>query len=755
VDSFIPEILARVRERRAAVVVAAPGAGKTTRIPPALAVDGPVILLQPRRLAARSIARRIANERSWTLGREVGWHVRFDRNFSPQTRLLVATEGILTARLQQDPLLSDFRTIVIDEFHERSMHADLGIALAKQAWRARDDLRIVVMSATLDAQQVSTYLGDAPVFDVPGRLFPLDIAYRPGGTIADGVAEVLTASAGQVLCFLPGAADVRRAAGDVRATSDVEVLELHGSMSADEQDRAIQPSNLRRVIVATNIAETSLTVPGVSAVVDSGVHKIARYDAERALDTLEITRISRDSAEQRAGRAGRLGDGVVRRLWSDADRLRSHREPEVHRIDLSGPTLDILSWGGDPSSFEWFEPPDRERRETALQLLGMLGAVEGGVLTVTGRAMSKLPVHPRLARILVEAGGSKEAAIACAILADRQFFPMHPPTTTCDLLDAVDRERELPEHVRRIARELQRIAPAGQRHDLRRALFAGYPDRLAQRRKAGEPRVLMARGHGAVIGIESGVRDAEYLVALDVHTRRDQSEARIRMASAVEKEWLQATTVEVVQDVDAAGRPRQLEREKYGAIVLRERHVKIDAAEGSALIAAAFLAQPLSEQHERLLRRLRFAGVDVNVRLLAEQAANVTTRVSDIDLEQALDWATKQALERNAPDRFHAPSGRTHALDYDEDRGVSLSIKLQELFGLAETPAIGPRRVPLKLHLLAPNGRPVQTTTDLKSFWDRTYPEVRKELRGRYPKHPWPEDPWSARPTARTRRRTS
>ena len=755
IDSYVPDIVATVRERRAAVIVAAPGAGKTTRVPPALAIDGRVILLQPRRVAARSIARRIADERGWTLGQEVGWHVRFDRNFSPQTRLLVATEGILTARLQQDPLLSDFRTIVIDEFHERSIHADLGIALAKQAWRARDDLRIVVMSATLDAQQVATYLGDAPVFDVPGRLFPLDVGYRPGGTIAGGVAEVLTASAGQVLCFLPGAADVRRAADDVRATSDVEVLELHGSMSANEQDRAIQPANLRRVIVATNIAETSLTVPGVSAVVDSGVHKIARYDAERALDTLEITRISRDSAEQRAGRAGRLGAGVVRRLWSDADRLRSHREPEVHRIDLSGPTLDILSWGGDPSSFEWFEPPDHERLETALQLLRTLGAVEGGALTVTGQAMSKLPVHPRLARILVEAGGSKEAAIACAILSDRQFFPTHPPTTTCDLLDALDRARELPEHVRRTARELQRIAPAGQGSDLRRALFAGYPDRLAQRRKAGEPRALLASGHGAVIGAESGVRDAEYLVALDVHTRRDQSEARIRMASAVEKDWLQATAVEVVQDVDAAGRPRQLEREKYGAIVLRERHVKIRAAEGSALIADAFLAQPLSEQHERLLRRLRFAGVDVNVRLLAEQAANVTTRVSDIDLEQALDWATKQALERNAPGRFHAPSGRTHPLDYDKDGGVSLSIKLQELFGLAETPAIGPRRVPLKLHLLAPNGRPVQTTTDLKSFWDRTYPEVRKELRGRYPKHPWPEDPWSARPTARTTRRTS
>jgi ATP-dependent helicase HrpB len=290
---------------------------------------------------------------------------------------------------------------------------------------------------------------------------------------------------------------------------------------------------------------------------------------------------------------------------------------------------------------------------------------------------------------------------------------------------------------------------------LRRALFAGYADRVAQRRKAGEPRVLLASGHGAVVGPESGVRDAEYLVALDVQggRRGEQSEARIRLASAVEKEWLQPTAVERAHDLDSAGKSRCYEREKYGAIVLRERQVKVDAAEAAALVAEAFLTQPLSADHERLLRRLRFAGVAFDLRDLVERAAAATTKVTDLDLEQALEWKIRQQLDHDAPDRFLAPSGRTHRIEYDPDGGVSVSIKLQELFGLAESPAIGRRRVPLKLYLLAPNGRPVQTTTDLRSFWDRTYPEVRKELRGRYPKNPWPEDPWRATPTARTHRR--
>ena len=762
IDAAVPEIIARVRERRAAVVVAAPGAGKTTRIPPALTVDGPVILLQPRRVAARSIARRIAEERRWTLGGEVGWHVKFDRNFSKNTRLLVATEGILTARLQQDPLLSDFRTIIIDEFHERSIHADLGIALARQAWRARDDLRIVVMSATLDAAQVAAYLGGAPTFEIPGRLHPLDVAYRPGISVAAAVSEVLAATTGQVLCFLPGAREVTRATEETQGRHrDVEVVPLYGSLSADEQDRAIAPSERRRVIVATDIAETSLTVPGVTAVVDSGVHKIARYDPARAVDTLETVRISRDSAEQRAGRAGRLGPGVVRRLWSEADRLRPHREAEIRRIDLSGPALDILSWGGDPRSFEWFEAPEPAALDAALDLLGMLGAIAGATLTDVGRAMSTLPAHPRLARILVEARGSREAAIACAALSDRQFLPLHPASTTCDLLAAVDRERELPPHIQRTARELQRVAWAALKGlttsnaDLRRALFVGYPDRVAQRRKAGEPRVLLASGHGGVVGSESGVRDAEYLVALDVQAGRrgEQSEARIRLASAVDKSWLKPTEVTIEQSIDAGGKARAVEREKYGAIVVRERPVTMDSAESAVMLAEAFLEAPLPPAQERLVRRLRFAAIPFDLRALAHGAAGMTSRVSEMDLERALDWQVKQELEREAPDRFLAPSGRTHLVEYEADGVVSASVKLQELFGLTETPRFGKRGVPLKLYLLAPNGRPVQTTTDLRSFWDRTYPKVRKELRGRYPKHPWPEDPWNAPPTSRTTRR--
>src|SRR5262245_28351345 len=301
------------------------------------------------------MARRVADERGWTLGREVGWHVRFERKFAADTRVLFATEGILTARLQQDPLLGGFRTIVLDEFHERSIHADLGLALARQAWRARDDLRIVVMSATLDTSRVAAFLDDAAVVDVPGRVHPIDIAYRPGRSIAAVAGEVIRETSGSVLCFLPGAPEINRAAGDVRHAvgGAADVLPLHGSLPSDEQDRAIAAGDRRRVILATNIAETSLTVPGVTAVVDSGLHKIARFDPDRGIDSLELERISAQSAQQRAGRAGRLAPGIVRRLWDQTDRLRPETEAEVHRVDLSEAVLDVLAWGGNPLTFEW------------------------------------------------------------------------------------------------------------------------------------------------------------------------------------------------------------------------------------------------------------------------------------------------------------------------------------------------------------------------------------------------------------------
>jgi ATP-dependent helicase HrpB len=759
IDPHIAEILGRVRERRAVVVTAAPGAGKTTRVAPALAVDGPVILLQPRRVAARSIARRIAEERGWTLGQEVGWHVRFERRFGAATRVLLATEGILTARLQSDPLLSDFRTVILDEFHERSIHADLGIALAKQAWLARQDLRIVVMSATMDAAPVAAYLEDCPIVDVPGRMHPLARVYRPGVTVGPAVAEALAGTSGQVLCFLPGAPEIRRASGEVRAAAGppVEVIELHGSMESAAQDAALSESRGRRVILATNIAETSLTVPGVSAVVDTGQHKVARYDPDRAIDSLETERISADSAEQRAGRAARQGPGLAIRLWAESDRLRPHREADIHRIDLSGPILDVIAWGGDPRAMDWFDAPAPDAIAAAIELLTRLGAIESGRLAPAGRAMQRLPLHPRLARILIAAGGARPAALACALLSERHFLPPRLDTTTSDLLSAI--ESELPPHVTRVAGELARAFESPPRllddEAFRRAILAGFPDRVAKRRSPGSPRVLLASGHGAVVAPESGVREAEFLVALDVQAGRrgEGSEARIRMASAVEREWLTPTAnrVEHAFDHESAS-VRATAREYYGEIVLAEHPVKPGPSLAAGLLAEAFLQRPLGAGDEQLVRRLRFARLDVDLRELATTAAQGRRLLADVDLAQALPWNVRTELDRLAPAQIVVPSGRSHRLEYEADGTVSASVKLQELFGLADTPVVGPGREPVLLRLLAPSGRPVQMTRDLRSFWERTYPEVRKELRGRYPKHPWPDDPWNATPTARTTR---
>jgi ATP-dependent helicase HrpB len=773
ISPWIPEILARVRERRAIVVTAAPGTGKTTQVPPALAADGPVILLQPRRVAARSIAARIAAEQGWTLGREVGWHVRFERRFTRDSRLIVATEGILTARLQQDPLLSTFRTIVLDEFHERSIHADLGIALARQAWLARDDLRVVVMSATLDAMRVAAWLGDCPVVAVPGESSPLQILYRPDGTVASGVAEALAATSGQVLCFLAGAPEIARALPEVtRASPGVDVVSLHGALPASEQDAAIAATNRRRVILSTNIAETSLTVPGVRAVVDSGLHKVARYDPDRAIDSLETQRIATDSADQRAGRAARLGPGVALRLWDQSIRLQPHREPDIHRIDLSGPLLDIFAWGGDPRTFEWFERPTDEAIAAGIELLEQLGAVAKGQMTQTGARMHALPLHPRLARLLLEANGAWPAALACALLSERHFVPRQAAASSSDLLSAVDRESDLPAHVLQTAQVLQR-AIGNERKPLslderafRRAVFHGYPDRVGRRRHPGSPRVLLASGHGAVLSAESGVRDGDFVAAIDVRAAPrgeggpghrslgEGGEAKIRMASLVEREWLRPSRTETTHEFDReAGRVRAFRRDYYGAIVLAEHHLTPDPETAAAVLRDAYVERGWTAADEQLARRFRFAGLPLDITTLLARATEGRTELAQVSLAAHLTWDEQQRLDRAAPPRLGVPSGRTHALEYHADGTLSASVKLQELFGLAETPRIGPRQEPVLLLLLAPNARPVQTTRDLRSFWERTYPEVRKELRGRYPRHPWPEDPWSATATARTQKR--
>lgn len=750
-------------------------------MPPALIDDnqgnvGPLILLQPRRVAARTIAQRIAAERGWQVGEEIGWQIRLERRFGRRTQLLVATEGVLTARLQQDPLLSSFRTIVLDEFHERSIHADLAIALAKQAWLARDDLRIVVMSATLDSGAVSAFLNGCPVIDVPGRLYPLDVGYAPGATMSDAVAEAMRVSGGDVLCFLPGAFEIRRAIDELRArgvASDADVLPLHGSLDADAQDAALRPvrpaaGTRRRVIVATNIAETSVTVPGVAGVVDSGLHKVARYDPDRGIDSLAVERITADAAEQRAGRAARTGPGVVRRLWDARDRLRPHREPEISRIDLSSTALDVIGWGGDPRRFEWFEAPSPEAIDAALALLARLGAVDSGVLTETGRAMQRLPLHPRLARMLVAANGAAQMARACALLAERHLVPPRTATTASDLLSALDRWSDVPRHVQQVAREIEGLAARrdvasdiGRADrlsdpDFLRAVLSGYPDRVAQRREPQSARLRLASGAGALVAPQSGVTGGEFLVALDVHasSRQDDPDARVRLASLVEREWLQPTSVDVIHRFDASrGIVKAVQVERYDALILSERVVDVDPQKRAEILAGEWGRRGPRSHDTQLLRRLRFAGVAVDAGALVQRAALAVRSLDDIDLESVLSFEERQLVDRSAPAAIQAPSGRTARLEYEEDGTVSASVKLQELFGLADTPRIGPRQEPVRLALLAPNGRPVQTTRDLRSFWNTTYAEVRKELRGRYPRHPWPEDPWTATPTARTKRK--
>jgi ATP-dependent helicase HrpB len=689
------------------------------------------------------------------------------------------------------------------------VHADIGLALARQAWKARDDLRLVVMSATLDAGPLAAFLDGCPRIDVPGRLHPIEIDYRPAQSVAAAAAELLAQTSGSVLCFLAGAGDINRALTDVRAAlgtnaltdgraalgtnaltdgravlgTNVDIVPLHGSLPADEQDRAIAESLRPRVILATNIAETSLTVPGVTAVVDTGLHKVARYDEDRGIDSLELERIPSDSATQRAGRAGRIGPGRVRRLWDASDRLRPHGEPEIHRVDLSDAVLDILAWGGDPLTFEWFDRPSDDRLRSALELLRALGAVDGGRVTAIGDRMKRLPLHPRLARMLLHASGARPIALTCALLSERRTAPAHPATTTSDLLSAIDDERVLPPHVRDVAGRLEPLArdpdgaAAPARLDeaaFRRAIFAGYPDRVARRRAPGSPRFLLASGHGAVLGRESGVREAEFVVAADVQAGRrgENAEATIRIASAIDPEWLidegreedsrgrrgsrgQAghglLRRETVHEYDSgSGRVRAIEQERYGAIVLTERPAAIDPAMAARLLAEAYRARGWSEDDAQLLRRLRFAGMPVDEDALLLAAAYGRRSIGDVDLKTAID---ARELGRLAPAAFEAPSGRARPLRYEEDGSIVAAIKLQELFGLAESPRIGPRRQPITFELLAPNGRPVQTTKDLRNFWNTTYQEVRKELRGRYPRHPWPEDPWTAPATARAKPR--
>ena len=710
IDAHVAEIAAHVRAHRSAVIVAPPGSGKTTRIPPALASIGRTILLQPRRVAARALARRIAIERGWTIGNEIGWQIRFERKFSDRTQLLVATEGILTARLQSDPLLSDFDVVILDEFHERSIHADVALALAKQAMDSRDDLAVVVMSATIAADDVSRFLGGARIFDVGARRFPVDVQYKPSVSMSAAIREQLRDAEGDMLCFLPGMREIERTRAEL-ANVEALVLPLHGSLDVDAQERALAPADRRKVILATNIAETSLTVEGVTDVIDSGVHKVLRFDPETAVDHLVVERIAADSAEQRAGRAGRTRAGRAVRLWDSRDILRPHREPDVRRVDLAPPLLDILSWGGDPRTFGWFERPPEDRIEAGLALLEALHANE---------PLRRWPLHPRLARIAIDAHGADDAIAIAVQLSGGAPAEVH----------------ELSSIARRV------LGGEYRKHvddaTLRRALLAGYPDRVAQRREPKSPRLLLSSGTGGTLAREIDDGNGEFLVILDI------TGELVRNARVVEREWLSPTRRDVVHEWDG-NRVRAIERSWYGSILLHEQNIAPDAAETERILAEHVTPDPL------LARRVAFAELDADWASIIASAVVGKRTLDDVHLE--LSFHIRRRLDELAPLTIPLPSGRSAKLDYRDDGSIVASAKLQELFGLAESPRIGPHRTPVTFALLSPSGRPVQITQDLRGFWNGAYQEVRKELRGRYAKHPWPEDPWTAPATHRAKRR--
>ena len=710
IDGYVDAIVDHVRKHRSAVIVAPPGSGKTTRIPPALASIGRTILLQPRRVAARALARRIAFERGWTIGDEIGWQIRFERKFSDRTRLLVATEGILTARLQSDPLLSDFDVVILDEFHERSIHADVALALAKQAMDSRDDLAVVVMSATIVAEEVAQFLGGARIFGVGARRFPIDVTYKPGVAMSAAIREQLRDAQGDILCFLPGMGEIERTRGEL-ANVDALVLPLHGSLDVDAQERALAPADRRKVILATNIAETSLTVEGVTDVIDSGVHKVLRFDPETAVDHLVVERISLDSAEQRAGRAGRTRPGRGVRLWDLRDMLRPRREPDVRRVDLAPPLLDILSWGGNPRTFAWFERPPEDRIDAGLTLLNAIHADD---------SLRALPLHPRLARIVIDAHGADDAIAIAVQLSGGAPAEVH----------------ELSSIARRV------LGTNYRRHvddaTMRRALLAGYPDRVAQRREPKSPRLLLSSGTGATLAREIDNGNGEFLVILDI------TGELVRNARVVEREWLSPTRREVVHEWDGH-RVRAIERSWYGAILLHEQNVPPESAEAERILAEHAKPDPL------LARRVAFAGLDVDWTALIADAVAGKRSLDDVHIE--LPFSLRRKLDELAPLTIPLPSGRSAKLDYRDDGSIVASAKLQELFGLAESPRLGLRRTPVTFALLSPSGRPVQITQDLRGFWNGAYQEVRKELRGRYAKHPWPEDPWTAPATHRAKRR--
>jgi len=831
IDEALPRLLAALYERGATILRAPTGAGKTTRVPPALvesglAGDGMVVMLEPRRVAARAAARRMAFEHGTSLGDAFGYQVRFDRRAGPRTRVLIVTPGVLLRRLHDDPFLEGVSHIIFDEFHERGIEADLALGIVRLLREsARPDLRAVVMSATVEPGPVSAYFGGCPVVESEGRSFPVEVRYRGrraetpvAEAVANAIREVLTESSGDVLAFLPGLREIRQTAEELGDAINPVVLPLHGELPPEEQDRALQKLERRKVVLATNVAETSVTVEGITAVVDSGLARQLEYEPSVGMDRLRLVPISRSSADQRAGRAGRTRPGLCVRLWDEpSHRARpEHTIPEIERVDLCGATLHLLALGEtDVARFPWLSPPRGDSIAESLRLLEQLQLVAGESLTEMGEQAAALPVHPRLGRLLIEGrrlGCSRRAALAAALISERDPFirefdsgpPVRTaPPTVSDVLDRVE-ALEAFEATGRLDGSLGRLHRGGARGVLEvrdqlvrlvgderdhsrsndddallRCIDSAYSDRLARRRERGSPRAVLLGGRGVRLAPTSGVTEPELFVCVDVDA--GGADSLVRLASGVERDWLAAdritTRIEVTFDEKTE---RLLARKvtRFDDLVLDELPAHIADDEAARILARAAVdrlekvlpaADSDAGRFRTRVRCLRVWAPELN--LPSFEAADLSEALESLArgrrslaelrdgpwlnvLRGRLSYEQLRAVEAEAPERIAVPSGSQIRIEYEEGRPPVLAARIQEMFGLAETPRIARGRVKVLLHLLAPNYRPQQVTDDLASFWRNGYPLVRKELRARYPRHSWPEDPLAAEAVRGVKRRS-
>lgn len=807
VDSSIPELLDAMRQSSRAVLVAPPGAGKTTQVPSAIGAaawcGGKVVVLEPRRLAARAAASYVAARLGEPVGGRIGYRVRLDSNVSRATRIEFVTEGVFTRQIGADPELSGVSAVIFDEFHERNLDGDLGLALALETQTAlRSDLRLLVMSATLQGERIAQFLGDAPLVESEGRGFPVEIRHvaRPNHeSAAEAMARAIVATladpSGSILCFLPGQGEIRqtRRLLDGRLPPDIRLHELYGSLDISKQDEAIRPAQpgTRKVVLATPIAETSLTIDGVNIVIDSGLRRVPRHDIGSGLTRLETVRAARSSIAQRAGRAGRTAPGLAIRLWPEAQTaaLPAQERPEIMNAELSGLALTLADWGvTDPAAMRWLTPPPAVAWQSAVLQLRQLGALgPGGGLTPHGRRLRDMPLAPRLGHMVVRAARhsqARDAAILAMVLSERGLGGYSSDLSLrLDRL-AGDRSRRA-KAARDIARNIAGSLPAGDGPplDIGGIVSLAYPERIA-RARGDNGRYLLANGSGARIDTGCGLARAAYLVAADLQGKA--ASPRIVSAAEIaesEIDMLHGPEIETARQLEfdeSSGRFRALLRRKLGAVVLSQSITPICRGDEPEKALCDLIRRRglsilnWSRKVTQLRARLaflhshdpdRWPGVDdPTLTATLEQwllpFLDMPSGPADVRPEKiaeglkyllAARGARIEGVDLLAPSCFVTPAGSTLNIDYRGDAAV-VGVRVQEMFGMSSHPAIIDGRVPLTLELLSPAMRPIQVTTDLPGFWTGSWRDVRRDMRGRYPKHPWPENPAKAAPTRRTRR---